>query len=99
MKVFEKGTIAGARLKNRIIRSATHEGMGDDQGRPLPQLTHLYTKLAEGGVGAVITGYVSIQKNGKTTKNMRQFDEDRYIDEYRKLNATMDESLHHAELF
>jgi 2,4-dienoyl-CoA reductase-like NADH-dependent reductase (Old Yellow Enzyme family) len=91
MKVFEESSIAGVRLKNRFIRSATHEGMGDAQGRPLPELTGLYTKLAESNVGAVMTGYVSIQKNGKTTVNMRMFDDDRYIEEYRNLNNAMDE--------
>ena len=91
MKVFEESSISGVRLKNRIIRSATHEGMGDAEGHLLPKLTSLYTKLANGGVGAIITGYRSVQKNGKTFTNMCMFDDDRYIDEYRDLNAAMKE--------
>jgi 2,4-dienoyl-CoA reductase-like NADH-dependent reductase (Old Yellow Enzyme family) len=91
MKVFEESTIAGVRFKNRIIRSATHEGMGDAQGHPRPELTSLYKKLANGGVGAIITGYASVQKNGKTFPNMRMFDDDSYIDEYRDINAAMNE--------
>lgn len=91
MKVFEESSIAGVPLKNRIIRSATHEGMGNAQGHPMPELTGLYKKLANGGVGAIITGYVSIQKNGKTFPNMRMFEDDSYIGEYRDINTAMSE--------
>lgn len=30
--VFEPAKIGGIRLNNRIIRSATHEGLADEQG-------------------------------------------------------------------
>ena len=89
MHLFEESTIAGMTLKNRIIRSATHEGMGNPDGYPLEDLKKLYIRLAKGGVGAIITGYVSVQKNGKTLKNMRMFDDDRYIEAYRDLNQEM----------
>ena len=32
--VFEPASLAGIKLKNRIIRSATHEGMADEKGFP-----------------------------------------------------------------
>ena len=41
-KVFEKTSIAGIVLENRIIRSATLEGMGDDVGYPKDGLTTIY---------------------------------------------------------
>jgi 2,4-dienoyl-CoA reductase-like NADH-dependent reductase (Old Yellow Enzyme family) len=92
MKVFEESRVAGIRLKNKFIRSATHQGMGDAQGHPLPERARLYNnKLANGGVGAIITGYVSVQKNGRTFTNMCMFDDDRYIDAYRDINAIMRE--------
>ena len=91
MEVFEESSIAGVKLKNRIIRSATGEGMGDERGHSLPELAGLYKKLAYGGVGAIITGFTSIQKNGSPAKTMRLFDDDLYIDEYRDLNLAMSE--------
>ena len=88
-KVFEKSVIGTIELKNRILRSATHEGMGDKYGKPLKELYDVYEKLAKGGVGAIITGYVGIKQNGKTMFNMRMFDQDEYIDIYKQLNLKL----------
>ena len=88
-KVFEKSMIGTIELKNRILRSATHEGMGDKSGKPLKELYDLYEKLAKGGVGAIITGYVGVKQNGKAVFNMRMFDKDDYIDDYKDLNLKL----------
>ena len=89
MHLFEESTIAGMTLKNRIIRSATHEGMGSPDGYPLDNLRKLYIRLAKGGIGAIITGFVSVQKSGKTLKNMRMFHDDCYIEAYHALNQEL----------
>lgn len=88
-KVFEKSMIGTMELKNRIIRSATHEGMGDESGKPLKELYDLYEKLAKGGVGAIITGYVAVKQNGKAVMNMRMFDKDEYVDDYKNFNLKL----------
>jgi len=86
MEIFKESKIAGIKLKNRIIRSATHEGFADTGGKPLGQLEDLYLKLAKGGAGAIITGFTGVQQNGKGASNMRLIDKDEYIDDYKKLN-------------
>jgi len=88
-KAFEKSMIGTIELKNRILRSATHEGMGDKSGKPLKELYDLYEKLAKGGVGAIITGYVGVKQNGKAVFNMRMFDKDDYIDDYKDINLKL----------
>ncbi|MHB8126019.1 MAG: NADH:flavin oxidoreductase [Desulfitobacteriaceae bacterium] len=66
MKLFEPATLGPCQLKNRIIRSATFEGMADHQGQPLPEeYGQLYKKLASGGVGGIITGFAYISPEGK----------------------------------
>jgi len=65
MKLFEPAMLGPCRLKNRLIRSATFEGMADHQGHPLSEYRRLYQELASGGVGGIITGFAYISPEGK----------------------------------
>ncbi len=85
INVFEQTELCGIKLKNRIIRSATHEGMGDITGRPQKTLEDLYERLARGGVGAIISGITGIQQDGKNAANMTMIDRDDYVDDYKAL--------------
>jgi len=86
MEIFEESNLGGIKINNRIIRSSTHEGLSSSEGLPTLELTKKYTELAKGGVGAIITGYAGIMKNGKSSlKNMLMIDTDDKIDEFKKL--------------
>ncbi len=89
MNIFSSGQIQALKFKNRIIRSATHEGMADSSGHPLAELGKYYLRLAEGGVGGIITGFTGTQKNGKAVPLMRMFDSDEFIDDYRDIASSM----------
>lgn len=63
--LFEKTTINGLTLDNRSVRSATWEGMCENDGRPTPKLTSWYRDLAAGSVGLIISGYAFVRSDGK----------------------------------
>ena len=63
--VFDETILNGMILKNRLVRSATWEGMADAQGRPTEKLAEYNASLAQGGVGLIITGYTFIRPDGK----------------------------------
>lgn len=85
-KVFAPSSIAGIRLPNRIVRSATTMGMADAEGRPTQQLAAAYAEMAEGGVGMIITGGAAVQKSGLFgAKNVLLLDRDDVIPDYEKL--------------
>jgi len=64
-KVFDETKINGMSLQNRLVRSATWEGMCEPDGRPTPKLAGYCANLARGGVGLIITGYAYIHPDGK----------------------------------
>ena len=90
--VFESSCIAGITLPNRLIRSATHEGMADERGVPTEALEKLYLRIAKGGVGTIIIGYAGVQQDGKSSlSNMLMIDDDELIPAYRKLTGKVHE--------
>jgi len=89
---FEPTSLAGIKLKNRIIRSATYEGMADEKGFPNEKLKKLYINLAKGDVGAIITGNAAVQANGKASLfNMTMIDSDDKIPAYREITNAVHE--------
>ena len=84
--LFEKTSIKGMELKNRLVRSATHEGMADRNGFPAQDLLRLYERLAKGGVGLIITGFAFVTPDGKSPfVGMQGIDTDDHISRYREL--------------
>lgn len=87
MQVFETSSLASIRMKNRILRSATYEGMCDALGHPQPSYYKLYEKISRGGTGAIITGYVAVNRTGRMPRFMGIIDDDAYVEEFGKLST------------
>ena len=84
--LFNETNISGLNVKNRIIRSATHDGLADENGAPSDKLIAKYESLARNDVGCIITGYAAVSRNGVSPypKMMKIFD-DSVIDKYKEL--------------
>jgi 2,4-dienoyl-CoA reductase-like NADH-dependent reductase (Old Yellow Enzyme family) len=78
-KLFEATTINAMTLDNRFVRSATWEGMADDDGACTPKLTDTLAQLAAGGVGLVITGHAYVRKIGQAGPWQLGMDRDQLI--------------------
>lgn len=65
MKLFEPLTIGKTKFRNRIIRSATYEGMCDRDGFPTENYTSFFKVLASQEVGAIITGFAFTSVEGR----------------------------------
>ncbi len=66
-------------LKNRIVKSATAEAMATTEGFVTKELIEFYRKLAEGGVGTVITGFMFISEKGRAMRNMTGISSDEHL--------------------
>lgn len=53
-RVFEPVKIGNLELKNRLVRSATWEGIAQPDGSMTEQAYTIYEELAKGGAGAVM---------------------------------------------
>ncbi len=63
--LFEETTLKGMVLKNRFVRSATWEGLATDEGAATPKLIDVSRRLAQGGVGLIISGHTYVKKEGQ----------------------------------
>ncbi|MEN8904437.1 MAG: NADH:flavin oxidoreductase [Clostridiales bacterium] len=80
MEIIELTKINRCFIKNRIFRSATYEGMCDLEGIPLPEYIKYYEKLAKSSVGAIITGFSYVSKEGKSIQQRQSaIDEEKMI--------------------
>jgi 2,4-dienoyl-CoA reductase-like NADH-dependent reductase (Old Yellow Enzyme family) len=77
--LFESSSINTMSLANRFIRSATWEGLADDDGKCSPGLIELVTTLARGGVGLIITGHAYVHQNGRHSPWQLGIDRDKLI--------------------
>jgi 2,4-dienoyl-CoA reductase-like NADH-dependent reductase (Old Yellow Enzyme family) len=68
MRVFEPAWIGPLKLENRLLRSATFEGLCDAQGTPAPGYGAFYRKLSRQGLGALITGFAYTSLDGRAVQ-------------------------------
>jgi len=90
--IFDETMLGGIPLKNRVFRSATWMAMADGQGRVTDGLVSVYRQLAEGGVGAIVTGITSVAPADAPLEGIARFYDDSFIAGHRRITDAVHES-------
>ena len=83
--LFEETEINGMTLRNRMVRSATWEGMCEQDGRPTEKLINCYSNLAEGGVGLIVSSFTFVRPEGKAYPGQMGIHTDAFARDYENL--------------
>lgn len=84
-KIFEPINLNNMTLKNRLVRSATWEGIANPDGSVTEEAYGIYEELAKGGIGAIITGFTSVALHDYYFDGMMRLCDDALIPQYKKL--------------
>jgi len=85
LKLFEQFSLAGMKLRNRIVRSATYEKRADVDGFVTDSLVDMYRELADGGAGLIITGNALVHPSGRSVPQAICIHNDHYVDGLKRL--------------
>ena len=80
------------KLKNRFVRSATHEAMAELDGTVKDQLLDCMAELARGDVGLVITGHAHVNMEGQAGARQMGAYADAMLDGLKKVASAVHEN-------
>ena len=78
--IFRPWRLGSLRVPNRLVRSATEEGLSTGDGAPTQRLIDLTADLAAGGVGLIVAGSAFICREGRGATNVTGIDSDALIE-------------------
>ena len=71
-------------LKNRVVRSAVHSFLADEDGRMTEAEYAMYVELAQGGIGTIITGHCCVDPRGRANATQVNIYDDSYAAQFRR---------------
>jgi len=89
--LFAPLKIRNMELRNRFVRSATGDALADETGFVSDKQIALFSQLAEGGVGLIVTGLTYVHNRGRISMKLNSLAGDEYIPGFKKLTA----AVHH----
>jgi len=66
LKIFTNSKIGRLTIKNRVVRSATYMGAATENGEVTEKLISKYVELAKNEIGLIISGFMYVNKLGKS---------------------------------
>jgi len=87
--LFTPILIGSVTVPNRFVRSATHDYMADKEGFVTDAHIELYSRLAEGEVGLIITGHAHVQPSGQASPRQMAVFDDRFVEGLARIPAAV----------
>lgn len=78
--LFRPWRLGALEVPNRLVRSATEEGLSTADGAPMQRLIDLTADLARGGVGLIVAGSAFICREGRGAANVTGIDHDALVE-------------------
>ena len=78
-------------LRNRFVRSATYDGLADNNNHVSDRQIKFFSDLAEGGVGLIITGIGYVHHTSQVSMTANSIASDEFISGYQKLTNAVHE--------
>lgn len=92
-KLFDPAYIGEMKVRNRLVKAATHTGLADQNGYITERQIRFYRDLAIGNVGLIIVGFTYIDnKASKSLDSQISVNSDEYIPGLSRLAATIHEN-------
>ncbi len=89
--LFEPMRIKGMEVRNRFVRSATYDGCAEKHGYVSERQVELFSGLAEGGIGLIVTGIAHVHPSGQISLFQNSVTNDDFIPGLKKLTAVVHE--------
>ena len=87
--LFESAKIRGMEVRNRFVRSATYDGCADKHGYVSEKQIKLFSGLAEGGIGLIVTGITHVHPSGQISLYQNAIASDEFISGLQRLTAAV----------
>ena len=87
--IFRPWRLGSLEVPNRLVRSATEEGLSTADGAPTQRLVDLTADLARGGVGLIVAGSAFISREGRGATNVTGLDHDALIEPLSRMCAAV----------
>ena len=87
--IFRPWRLGPLEVPNRLVRSATEEGLSTEEGAPTQRLIDLTAELARGGAGLIVAGSAFISREGRGATNVTGIDDDALIEPLSRLCAAV----------
>jgi len=84
--LVEEIEIGELKLRNRFMRSATHEWLADEDGSPTEAIVAIHEALARHDIGLSVSGYAYVSADGKGSTGQQGMHSDHVIPRYREIS-------------